>query len=72
MLFVRCAGWRGGGFGGLSLLSSLIGFPVGEGNYFFSIRQAQMRKFSKWGDSSGDGNFSQYIVFNHVIYFILV
>jgi len=34
--------WRGGGFCGLSLLSSLIEWLVGEGNDFFRSRQGQI------------------------------
>jgi hypothetical protein len=47
VLFVRCAGWRGGGFCGRSLLSSLMDLPGGEGNHFFSNGQGQVQEVNQ-------------------------
>jgi len=41
ILLVRRTGWRGGRFGGASLLSSLIGLSDDEGNYFLRDGQGQ-------------------------------
>jgi len=39
VLLVSYAGWRGGGFYGLSSPSSLIRLSDGEGNHFFGNRE---------------------------------
>jgi len=53
VLFVRRAGWRDGGFAGLSSLSSLIGLSDNKDSYFLKSGQGQMRKVKKCDCAQG-------------------